>query len=422
MAQPKTPKKITTNKVSPTRTVGLPSFPTWSPRPLDSSQTARVFISSKNEYPLKRFAGDESTLSDYRKHLTDEIKRVFPFLTVDINEKWLASGAGSPRSTTEDRARLCDVFIGILVDDYGFLDQTGLSATQIEFEAALQASPEKMLIFIQQSLQDSNGQAFKKMPAHYQKLISDLQTYKDGKIVNFFGNWDELSDLILNSLIVYCADTIRAIRRMPAYASNKSTEETSWEQMTFRERHEVMLESFKEGCPGFSLPSRAIDKVSHDEQVLDPQRYLIAIRLGRSETLLPVVLSACPDRFSYPDAAGYVGYPFRTRVESWNNELGPLDVILFFRTATDSQIRRHLGNPDIRVTKEDWGYFACDPERYIQAAYLLNCRTSRGLENRVLQFLSWLVEYEQLETLISWAKVRGLVLEAENRGRQTGSK
>jgi hypothetical protein len=43
--------------------------------------------------------------------------------------------------------------------------------------------------------------------------------------------------LVLSSLDSYGADTLRAIRRMPAYASDKSDEETNWEQITFRERH-----------------------------------------------------------------------------------------------------------------------------------------------------------------------------------------
>jgi len=133
---------------------------------------------------------------------------------------------------------------------------------------------------------------------------------------------------------------------------------------------------------------------------------------------LPVILSACPDRFSYPDAAAYVGYPFRTRVQSWDNSLGPLDIILFFRTITDAQIRRHLGNPDIHVTKEEWGYFAADPERYIQVAYLLNCTSSRDLERKLRRFLTWLDEYEQVGNLINRARIRGRILQAENEARR----
>jgi hypothetical protein len=107
-------------------------------------------------------------------------------------------------------------------------------------------------------------------------------------------------------------------------------------------------------------------------------------------------------------------------VQSWNDSLGPLDIILFFRTITDSQIRQHLGNPDIHVTREGWSYFAADPERYIQAGYLLNCTSSRDLERKVRQFLTWLEEYEQVGNLITRAKVRGRILGAENEVGVTG--
>lgn len=204
---------------------------------------------------------------------------------------------------------------------------------------------------------------------------------------------------------------------MAPYASDKSTEEASWEQMTFRERHTRILDTFRESVDRIVLPSSVIGSLSPDPTREDNQRYQLAIKQGNALSELPLLLSACPDRFSYPDAAVYVGYPFRTRVQSWNNSLGPLDIILFFRSITDAQIRRHLGNPDIHVTKEEWGYFAADPERYIQAAYLLNCTSSRELERKVRQFLTWLDEYEQVETLITRARVRGRILQAENQAR-----
>jgi uncharacterized protein DUF4062 len=393
----------------------LNSFQSWNHKRLNRNLTSQVFISSLNHYPLKLSADDKSTLSDFRRQLATKIENEFFFLSADINEDWPAIGAGNPKETTEYLARSCHIFIGILVDDYGFVDHSGLSATHIEFDAAYQDSPEKMLIFIQESLRDTTGQIYKALPSPYRKLLSDVQGYRGGKIVNFFKKWDDLPGLILRALDRYCADSLRAIRRMPAYASDKSTEEATWEQMTFRERYEEMLKIFKTNASTISLTGSEIVSLSHDPQKHDHQRYVLTLRRRDTETHLPIILSACPDRFAYPDAAGYVGYPFRTRVQSWDNPLGPLDIILFFRTATDSQVRRHLGNPDIHVTREDWGYFAADPERYIQAAYLVNCLSSRALEGRVRQFLTWLDEYDQIRNLIARAKIRGRILKAESQ-------
>ncbi|HYJ86665.1 MAG TPA: DUF4062 domain-containing protein [Pyrinomonadaceae bacterium] len=411
-------KTVSKNEVS-AKVPAVSTIDSWGdvkPQRLPT-KTNQVFISSLNGYSLQLSLTDDSKLSHFRKYLTAQIEKHFRFLSADINEKWEAAGAGSPRGTTEDLARKCDIFIGILVDEYGFIDQSGLSATHIEFDAAYQDSPEKMLIFIQGTLKDSKSETYKKLPLAYRDLLSDLQAYRGGKIVNFFQAWDELPELVLKALDRYCADTLRAIRRMPAYASDKSDEEMNWEQMTFRQRHEKMLDTFSAKAPGIRMQGSEIDRLSHDAKKPDPQRYLLHAHQGAKEHLLPVILSACPDRYSYPDAASYVGYPFRTRVESWDEPIGPLDIILFFRTITDSQIRRHLGNPDIHVTREGWGYFAADPERYIQAAYLLNCTSSRDLQLKVRQFLTWLDEYEQLGTLIARARVRGRILQAENEAR-----
>lgn len=414
-------KKQKSSKVLSTKASLTKTIESWGATVLTRpgrAQTAQVFISSLNGYPLKLSAADSSILSDFRKYLARQIESNFRFLSADINEEWTALGAGAPRRTTEDLARTCHIFIGILVDSYGFTDESGLSATLIEFDAAYKDSPEKMLVFIQGSLRNSNSDEYKGLPIPYQKYLSELQGYRAGKIVKYFENWEELPELILEALDYYSANNLRAIRRMAPYASDKSTEEASWEQMTFRERHAKMLETFKQSIVGIKLMSNVIESLSVDAKKDDAERYRLDIQQETGTHALPIILSACPDRFSYPDAAAYVGYPFRTRVQSWDNPLGPLDIILFFRTITDAQIRRHLGNPDIHVSKEEWGYFAADPERYIQAAYLLNCTSSRDLERKLRRFLTWLDEYEQVGNLIARARIRGRILQAENEARR----
>lgn len=383
-----------------------------------ATQTAQVFISSLNGYPLKLSPKDDSKLSDFRKYLTRQIESNFRFLSADINEEWEAAGAGSPKGTTEDLARRCQIFIGILVDSYGFTDRSGLSATLIEFDAASADSPEKMLIFIQSTLRDTKSEMYKRLPAPYKKMLTEVQSYRGGKLVKFFDTWEELPGLILKALDRYAARSLQAIRRMAPYASDKSSEETDWEQMTFRQRHTKMLDTFKQSLDGIALSNTVIESLLHTPTKKDEERYQLDLRVKKTTVELPVILSACPDRFSYADAAAYVGYPFRTRVESWDNSLGPLDIILLFRTITDAQIRRHLGNPDIHVTREEWGFFAADPERYIQSAYLIKCTSSKDLERKVRQFLTWLDEYKQVGNLIARAQVRGRILQAENEARR----
>jgi len=373
---------------------------------INGVQKAEVFISSLNKY---RF-GQES-LSDFRKRLGVKIESQFPFLAVIINEEWNAR-AGAPRKTTEAAAQTCHIFIGILVDNPGYKDKSGMSATQIEFLAA-QKDAEKMLVFLHESLKDPTAlEELEKKHPQYRTLVKDVQDYVSGNIVHWFKGLDDLEAAILDALTLYTAQTLRAIRRFPAYASERPKEEAEWELMTFTERHQAMQTAFRAVPPHLALGSRLIQEFKHAPRDHDPDAYALRLRLDGAEVELPVLFSACPDRFGFPDAARYVGYPFRTRVERWGKPLGPLDMILVFRTATDSQIRRHLGNPDIHVCHEPWGFFAADPERYIQVAYLNRCSSSQKLETQVARFLSWLEQYDQIRLLVERAQVRGRILSA----------
>lgn len=379
-------------------------------RKLKPLERANIFISSRNTYPL----GGE-TLSDIRRELAADIEKRFPFLTVDINEDWPATGAGDPRRTTQHAARTCHLFLGILVDDPGFLDVSGASATQIEFDAAREDSREKMLVFIQSSLLDEESDTFKKQPVPYQQMIRELRGYRSGKIVESFATKKDLKNGILDALNLYCAATLRAIRKFPAYASGKTSEEVEWELMTFSERHQVMMEAFQHGSEKLVLPGPHILSFQFKLRTGPGDRharFLLEVDDDGAVRPVPVLLSLCPDRFSYSDAAQFVGYPFRSCVEKWQDELGPLHLISLFRSITDTQIRRHLGNPDIHVLREGWGYFAADPERFIQAAYLANCSSPRRLIEKVQEFFAWLGEYEQIDSLLERAGIQGRILKA----------
>jgi hypothetical protein len=171
------------------RTSAIDSWPDADLSHLSKTQSAQVFISSLNGYPLKLSSEDTSILSDFRKYLTRQIDKTFRFLSAQINEDWPATGAGNPKETTEYLARTCHIFIGILVDSYGFTDETGLSATVVELDAAYQDSPEKMLIFIQHTLRDTTSEIYQKLPKPYQTWLTatKLSEWQGRKILQYLG-------------------------------------------------------------------------------------------------------------------------------------------------------------------------------------------------------------------------------------------
>ena len=130
---------------------------------------------------------------------------------------------------------------------------------------------------------------------------------------------------------------------------------------------------------------------------------------------VPLVITARPDRFSYPDASKFVGYPFREETLQESAKYGPVHLVALYKTITDNQIRKHVGNPDIRIMEEAWGFFAADPERAIQIAYVTNVTSPSAIDERVGDFLAWLREFDQEGMLLERSKVRKGILKSSSR-------
>lgn len=59
----------------------------------------------------------------------------------------------TPRSICEQMARHCDIFILIIGQRYGYVPEPGgISATQLEYEAARAESPEKILAYVKKDV------------------------------------------------------------------------------------------------------------------------------------------------------------------------------------------------------------------------------------------------------------------------------
>jgi len=232
--------------------------------------------------------------------------------------------------------------------------------------------------------------------------------YKDGKSVSIFENTNDLDQDVFNAVAGHVAATMR---RYPARTSGKSTEQVRWELMTFTERHAAIQEAFK-GVAADVKNVGAVRALNDAEPRQGHVLYRMTVQAEKAKRIVvPVIVSACPDRFSFADTARFVGYPFRTMTEGWTDALGPLHIVCVYRSVTDSQIRRHLGNPDIRVAKEPWGYFARDPERSIQSLYLNRCEDVTCLRERLHDALEWLSSTE-LTHFLSTAQARGRILAA----------
>jgi len=206
--------------------------------------------------------------------------------------------------------------------------------------------------------------------------------------------------------VLYCSR-----RTYPSRTSGKSKEQVEWELQTFTERHGAIHEAFKRVAVGIKEVGR-VQSMGYAASKLEHAFYDLSVGHANSATVsIPTIVSVCPDRFSFAEAARFVGYPFRTMTQGWNRQLGPLHVTCVYRTITDAQIRKHLGNPDIRVAKESWGFFARDPERSIQGLYLIKCSDETTLRIRLHDALEWLTA-TSLDEVVKTAQARGRILAA----------
>lgn len=370
---------------------------------LNENQKANVFISSRMSCDL---AGEK--LSAIRRELRGILRAAFPFLNVELAEDWTGGRKGSARELSVAGARWSDLMIGILVEAPGHRDQAGLYATELELATALEDSWDKVLLFAHKDLAARSSA----QPDGYRQLIERVMGYERGKIVNEFETKASLFQLVVDAVAGHAA---AAIRRYPSRTSGKSTEQTAWELMTFTERHGAIHEAFRRVAARVKDVG-AVLSLTFGGPRLEHAFYETTLRgEKRSTTVLPTIVSVCPDRFSFAEAARFVGYPFRTMTEGWKATLGPLHITCIYRTITDAQIRRHLGNPDIRVAKERWGFFARDPERSIQGLYLTRCEDETALRTRLHDALEWL-SATSLREVVATAQARGRILAATGAG------
>jgi hypothetical protein len=351
-------------------------------------------------------------LHSLRLQLKAFLQKAYPFMNVELAEDWTAGRKGSPQDLSVAGARWSDLMLGIFVKQPGYLDNAGLHATERELATALEDSWDKVVFFAHQALVSS----IESQPAGYRDLIEKVMAYKGGKNVSIFQTKEELFQKVFGAVAGHAA---AALRRYPSRTSGKSTVQVAWELKTFSERHEAIQGAFRElavDVKNIGVIASLGDPQPRQEHVF----YRMVLHTNKRKPVsLPVIVSVCPDRFSFVEAARFVGYPFRTMTADWTDPLGPLHIVCVYRSVTDGQIRRHLGNPDIRVAKEAWGYFARDPERSIQALYLIKCEDETTLRARLHDALDWLTSTE-LDPVITTAKARGRILAATSERAPRG--
>jgi Domain of unknown function (DUF4062) len=134
-----------------------------------------------------------STVSDLLED-RDAIVKVFePFSFIQTVGAAPIKGLSytrSPYTATIEMAASCDLFLLLLGGRYGFGVKDGKSATEVEFDAAYNADPTKILVFQKEGV---------KVAPKQRKFIKSVNNYYNGYCITTYTYIQELQKLIVNS-------------------------------------------------------------------------------------------------------------------------------------------------------------------------------------------------------------------------------
>lgn len=276
-------------------------------------------------------------------------------------------GAGrTPAEETRRMARDSHLVLGIFGSSMGSKvgDYDALTPTLREWRSALQTPLKFKLFWHKGSVKPSN------LGGEIGKTLQEIADYKKGKIYLEFSDMEDLftkmdqvvQDYIQRSIVRYVADTV---------AREPGAEEEEWLLSPYRLRHEKMNTALQRVAASLKV-SRGIVTLGTDKQ--------------------PISLHSVPDSFSIPESRKFAAYIFDDEVQARRSgELGRLHFVAGFRSITEGQVRRHIGNFEAaEIYEGSWGSYATEPSSGVQCVYLPHCANSLMMEGTMSQSLDWL--------------------------------
>jgi hypothetical protein len=123
---------------------------------------------------------------------------------------------------------------------------------------------------------------------------------------------------------------------------------------------------------------------------------------------------------SEEDAKSYTGRPFLTDQELILTpkfrkvKQGPFHFIAVYGSATESQVKKLNGIPDVRTMKEDFGIYVWDQNTHVQMVFLPNCNTPQAIQTNFQLFETWCHSNGEYDNMIKRAQARYHILAAMN--------
>lgn len=130
------------------------------------------------------------------------------------------------------------------------------------------------------------------------------------------------------------------------------------------------------------------------------------------------VINSVPENMSTPEALKYTGRSFLNDQEKisekGNKKLkkGPIHFVGVFGNITEIQIKTLIGNPDIAILGDDFGFYVWEPSLNIQMVFISKCSTPEATTIRYQLFKNWVEASNLSEEIDKRAKGRHLISDA----------
>jgi hypothetical protein len=129
---------------------------------------------------------------------------------------------------------------------------------------------------------------------------------------------------------------------------------------------------------------------------------------------------AIPDNMSVNDASSFAGRPFLKdqeairKLKSAKNGHGPVHFIGVYGQATETQVKKLIGFPDISTMREGFGIYVWEQNTQIQMVFFIGCKTPEAVRSNFILFDSWAASSKELHNIKLRARARYRILQAIN--------
>ena len=362
----------------------------------------KVFISSRNNDEVIIGNNPGESLTDIRIWLKDELEKTQLFendlLEIRINESFGADTSKDSYNQCLEEVKESDFLISLYNGVAGWAPAgIDFGICHAELSHALDISTQKTAIIDVRDFfdikpadeaEELRNQKFREYIETQNRFTNPLKVSGDQTNENFKNS---LLESIRNVIHKHLADRIK-IANIYYNLSGNNRVSLDWKKLKYADRNRLITDRLKtliSNSPNFST--------------FITQAYSV------------------PDNMSVEDAKSYTGRPFLKDQDlippSETDLRGPIHFIGVYGNATEIQVKKLIGFPDISAIRDDFGLYVWEQNTHVQLVFLVGCKTPEAINSSYLLFNNWCESTGEIENIAKRAEARFHILRAINEAK-----